>query len=192
MAEKPNLIKQIAAKYAKFTNQEKMIFLVASIFVIVASVDRFLISPVHSKLQFIDKEIVSKITSIKTQEDILLRKDRIEIEAAKYKGLITSEGSEEEEISSLMKEVETIANKAAVYLLDMKPSNMKEESGYKKYQVILNAEGNFAKIIEFMYNIETSKKLLKIEKLQLSPKSKDSDVLKCNILISKIILTAGE
>lgn len=91
-----------------------------------------------------------------------------------------------------MKEVETLANKSTVYLLDMKPGTVKQSATSKEYTVTLNCEGELRRLIEFIYAIETSKKLLKTEKMQISVKSKESDTLKCSLLISKIILLKSE
>ena len=43
-------------------------------------------------------------------------------------------------------------------------------------------------LVDFMYNIENSDKLLMIEKYQISPKSKESSVAKCAMSISKIVI----
>ncbi|MCK9594628.1 MAG: type 4a pilus biogenesis protein PilO [Candidatus Omnitrophica bacterium] len=185
-------IQDIYAFLAHLPKRDKMKFYAAGIFVLMALFDRLIIAPISSKLQSLDKQITEKEAAIKVDLRILGEKERIELESAQYRSFFTKEGSAEEEMSSLMKEVETLANKSTVYLLDMKPGTVKQSATSKEYTVTLNCEGELRRLIEFIYAIETSKKLLKTEKMQISVKSKESDTLKCSLLISKIILLKSE
>lgn len=185
-------IQDIYAFLAHLSKRDKMRFYLAGAFVLAALFDRLIVAPITSKMQSLDKQIAEKAAAIKVDLRILGEKERIELESTKYKSFFTKEGSAEEEMSSLMKEVETLANKSAVYLLDMKPGTVKQSATAKEYTVTLNCEGELKRLIEFMYAIETSKKLLKTEKMQISVKSRESDTLKCSLLISKIILLKSE
>jgi len=185
-------IQDIHAFLAHLPKRDKIRFYCAGVFVLIALFDRLIIAPISAKLHSLDKQIAEKESAIKMDLRILGEKERIELESTKYKSFFTREGSAEEEMSSLMKEVETLANKSTVYLLDMKPGTVKESATSRQYTVTLNCEGPLKRIIEFMYALETSKKLLKTDKLQISVKSKESDTLKCSLLISKIILSKPE
>jgi Tfp pilus assembly protein PilO len=71
----------------------------------------------------------------------------------------------------------------------MKPSGLKEEKdNTKKYLVSLSCEGQMEQIMDFMYNVENSRKFLTIEKYQISPKTKESSVINCTMTISKIVI----
>jgi hypothetical protein len=185
-------IQDIYAFLAHLSKRDKLKFYAAGIFVLIALFDRLMIAPISAKLQSLDKQIAEKKAGIKVDLRILGEKERIELESAKYKSFFTREGTAEEEMSALMKEVETLANKSTVYLLDMKPGAVKDSATFKQYTVTLNCEGELKRLIEFMYAIETSRKLLKTDKLQISLKSRESDTLKCNLSISKIILLKSE
>jgi Tfp pilus assembly protein PilO len=89
---------------------------------------------------------------------------------------------------SLLKEIESFANKSSVYLVDMKPAGLKPSDSSKKYLISLNCEAQMEQLSDFMYNIENSNKLLTIEKYQISPKSKESSVVRCSMSIAKIIM----
>jgi Tfp pilus assembly protein PilO len=110
---------------------------------------------------------------------------------AAYRAFSVQETTPEEDTSALLREVETLASKSSVYLADMKPQDPKQEQEFKKYQVNVNGEAAFEKLIEFLYNIENSKKVLKIEKFTLSLKSRQDSTLKFSLTISKVVL-AGD
>ena len=157
--------------------------------VAVAFLDRAIVGPIISRTQALDKAIMDKKEAISRDMKILAQKDSIELRKAEYKAFSVQETTPEEDTSSLLKEVETLASKSTIYLADMKPQDPKQEQEFKKYQVNVNCEGPFDKLIEFLYNIENSKKVLKIEKFSLSLKSRQDPVLKCALTVSKVVLS---
>ena len=181
-------LQTIYASLAHLSKREKFIFYVAAIFISLATLDRLIVSPISSKIKSLNKDIEENESSIKNNLHILSQKDRILSESAKYTSFLSSNKTDEEEITSLLKEVENIANKASVYVTDMKPAPIKDLGSSKKYLMNLNCEAQMEQIINFMYNIEDSSKLLVIEKYQISPKSKESGVAQVSMTISKTVI----
>jgi len=173
---------------ARLSKREKIIFYAAIFFVSLTLLDRLIISPIYSKIKSLNEETQEKESSIKKNLHILAQKDRISSEITKYTSFLGSAKSEEEETTSLLKEIEGLANKAGVYLIDMKPAGLKDKGSSKKYLINLNCEAQMEQLIDFMYNIENSNELLTIEKYQISPKSKESSVVRCSMSIAKIIM----
>lgn len=178
----------VTAWFGKLSSKEKTVLYIAIFFIIAAAADRLVIAPVAGKLASLDKEIADMQEAVKRDLRMLAQKDRIALESTKYKSFLAREGSEEEEFSGLMKEVETLANKTGISLLEMKPGQVKKADSAKQYQVVINAEAEFRKLAEFIYAVETSKQLLKVEKYQISPKSKEEATVKASLTISKIIV----
>jgi pyridoxal/pyridoxine/pyridoxamine kinase len=127
-------------------------------------------------------------TAIRRNAHVVIQKDRILSEVAKYNSFLSSAKSEDEEATSFLKEIENLANKSSVYLIDMKPAGVKDLGSSKRYLLNLNCEAQMEQLTDFMYNIENSNKLLAIDKYQISPKSKESSIAKCSISISKIVI----
>jgi hypothetical protein len=87
-----------------------------------------------------------------------------------------------------LKEIEVLADKNSVYLIDMKPAGLKDLGTSRKYSITLNCEAQMEQVISFLYSIENSPSLFLIEKYQISPKSKETSVAKCNITITKVVI----
>jgi Tfp pilus assembly protein PilO len=177
---------KIQAFYAflgRLSKREKAIFYSAAFFVSLVALDRLAISPVIAKIKSLDNEIQEKETAIKKNLRIVSQKDRIQDEASRYSSFLGGMKSEEEEMTSLLKEIETLANKGGVYLIDMKPAGLKDN----RYAVNVSCEGQMEQLVSFMYNIENSAKLLMIDKYQITPKSRESSVAKASLLVSKLI-----
>ena len=181
-------LQQIYTILTHLSKRERLILNVAAFFVSMILLDRLIINPVSSKMRSLGQEIEDEKTAIKKNLRLVAQKDKISSESEKYNSYVSSSKSEEEEMTSILKEVENLANKSSVYLIDMKPGGLKESASTKKYLINLNLESQMEQLIEFMYNVESSNHLFIIEKYQVGPKSKESSVAKCSITISKTII----
>lgn len=173
--------------FSKLSKKEKKLFYAAALFVSLALFDLLIVLPIFSKMKSLDKEISDKTSAVKEYSHILSQKDRILAERDKYNSFLSSIKSEDEEITSLLKEIEVMADKTSVYLIDMKPVDSRNTGEQNKYLVSLNCESQMEQLVSFMYSIENSVRLLTIDRYEISPKSKDSSIVKCSMSISKIV-----
>jgi len=173
---------------SRLSKREKFILYGAVLIVSLTALDRLIINPISSKIEALNKQIQEKDAGIKKDLCILAQKERILAEKAKYTSFLSSSASEEEEMTSILKEVEALAGKSSVYIVDMKPVGLKKSGSSEKYLINVNCEAQMEQLTEFIYNIESSDKLLSIEKYQISPKSKESSLAKCGMSIAKIVV----
>lgn len=170
----------------RLSNREKMVLYGAACVVSLMFLDRFIISAISSRFQAVYEQIEEKKAGIKRSLRIIAQKDKILSVSAQYASLLHNAGSKEETVTSILKEIESLANTSSVYLVDIKPAGSKNVGAAREYLVSLNCEAQMEQLVEFMYNIENSNKFLLIEKYQISPKSKESSVARCSMTISKI------
>jgi hypothetical protein len=181
-------IQQFYTFLARLSKKDKVIFYVTVTLVSLTLLDRLIVSPVFSKIKSLNKQIQDKETSIKVNLRILAQKDRILAESAKYGSFLgDSKNNADDQVTSVLRDIENLANKSSVYLVDMKPGSIKEFGASKKILINLNCEAQMEQLVDFMYNIENSDSLLSIEKYQLAPKSKDSSVAKCSLAVYKVV-----
>ncbi|MFH0827383.1 MAG: type 4a pilus biogenesis protein PilO [Candidatus Omnitrophota bacterium] len=148
-----------------------------------------IILPVYSKIRSLNEAIRKKEAAIIRDLNVLDRKDEILSESKKYATFLKEALSDEEETTLLLKEIENIASKGSLYIVEMKPSGIKEERNkLKKFVVNLTCEGQMEQVMGFMHNIENAATLLNIDKFQLSPKSKDSSIAQCTMTVSKVVM----
>ena len=172
----------------RLSKKEKAIFYVAVLIVSLLVLDRAIISPVFSKIRVLNKEIQDEQANIKKNLRILAQKDKILTGSSKYSSLLgDSNLSADEQITLVLKELESLASKSSVYLVDMKPAGIKESGSSKRILINLNCEAQMEQLVDFMYNMENSKSLISIEKYQLTPKTKESSVAKCSISVYKVV-----
>ncbi len=188
MIKTPKLT-DLLAKIQKFSRREKLIFYGALIFVALALADRLIVRTFFGILSSLDKQIQDKETQVKAGLRVISVKDRIELQHTNYKSYLGSSKTENEEFTSILKVLDNLVPiQPGFDLVDMKPAGVKESGGSRKYMVTLNCEGSMEKIAEFMYNIETSTKLLTVEKYEITPKSRDTNLARCSMTISNLVL----
>lgn len=178
-------IKKLYSFFSHLSKRERLIFNVAFVFISLTILDRLIIYPVISKMKSLDKEIIEETSRIKRDLHIVAQKERIIKESSNYTRYSMQDLSTEEVTTLLLKEIGDIASKTSVYLIDIKPTGIKEEEVYIRYFVNINCEAQMEHIMQFIYDIENSNNLLKIDKYNISPKSADSSVARCKMTISK-------
>jgi Tfp pilus assembly protein PilO len=174
--------------FSRFSKRERMVFYVAASFVLVMFLDRLIISPIYQNLRSLDKEVSERQATLAQDMRIVAQKERILAEANKYSSFVNVPKSDEEVVTVLLKEIEGVAAQSAIYLVDMKPGGVKTEGANKKYIVNVSCEGRMEQIADFMYKIENSSKLLKVERYQIAPKAKESTSAACSMSISEIVM----
>lgn len=180
-------LKFIKTFLSRLSKRETIIFYVAAAVISLTVADRLLLSPVAQKIESQATEIKNKEAGIERMSFILAQKDRIVSESAKYIKFLTKAKDSEEEATTILKEIEAIANNNSMYIVDLKPLGFRDAEKMKKYMVSITCEGQMESVFSFLYNIETSPQLLRVERCEIVPKSKESSIASLNLLVSKII-----
>lgn len=174
---------------ARLSKKEKLLFYCAVFFISLVLLDRLITRPIFSKMRSLDEEIRDKQAGLKRDLHILAQRGKISQLKNKYASYLAAAKSEDEEMVSLLKEAENLANKSSISLIDLKPGSFNKEGGSSlKFLINLNCEAQMEQLLGFIYAIENSGKLLSIEKYQINPTTKDSNVVECSITISKVVI----
>ena len=174
--------------YAKLSATEKKIFWMTAALVAFVFVDRVIILPVSTTLTALNTNLREQEISIKKSMSVLLRKEGIIAESREYMAYSVEAKNPEEEMVGLLKEVEAQAEKSGVTLIYVKPANVKDEKGVKRYYCTLELEAPMEQVATFFHAIESSTQLLKIEKYQVQPKSKQSSTARTAVTVYKTVL----
>ncbi len=182
-------LQQLLAFTQKLSRREKVVLYCATAFVVLALFDRALVAPVFGHIKSVETKIKERETEVNRAMRVVAQKERINREAAQYASYLEEAPNDDAGMVALLKEIESLANKSALYIVDMKPAGVKQDKGgVKKFYVNLSCEGQMERLMEFMYGVENSRSLLTIERYQISPKSRESSVAQCTISISRIVL----
>ena len=181
-------LKALNQIYTKLSKREKTVLYVTAVVLSVTLADRLIISPIIDSIKNLNVSIADKETEIRKSMRILSYKEVIDADGKKYGALMQSQKTEDEEITSILKEIESLGSKSGIDLVDMKPAGTEQSGATKKYLINLNCEAEMEEFVDFLYNVETSNKLLTVEKFQVSPVSKDSSTARCKLTVSKSVI----
>jgi Tfp pilus assembly protein PilO len=169
----------------------KKILVVAVVIVLLALLDRLVIGPNLAKLNDINENIIKEETIIKQNMRFLTYRDRIVKEASTFKDFYSKEvRAEEEVIGEFLKKIEMIATQSQVELSKISPAGQDYQKEYIKYLVTLDCAGKLQDITNFIYAVNNSKDLLKIEKMNVAGNTRDIEKVQASLTISRMIIGA--
>jgi len=186
-------MEKIKVFYNSLSQTGKMLFFGAMASTLVMVLDLAVVGPILSHIKVVDGEIEAKSQAIRRDQRILSFKERILREYHHYESYVDSEDkSQEEIITGLLKKLETVATRNEIKIANVMPGELEDKPIYKIYKTSLEFEGDLAKVLFFMNQLEESDNLFKITRYDLIPKSKTGTVMKCSMDISRVLITAED
>lgn len=168
----------------------KILFFVAVISVSFALMDRLMIGPFLSQEQYLKAENKAQRENIRRSKRIISFRDRILEEYNQYSTYLDSgEMTQEVIVAALLKKIETIAGQQTVTITGIRPGDVEEKPIYRIYKTSLDCEGKLTNILSFINLLEQSDYLFQVQRYSMGPKSKGSDIIKCTMDISRILVT---
>lgn len=170
-------------------SRKEKIGIYISLFVIgLAFFDRLIISPISGKYRQLNHEI--RISGMQLYRDLcnVHQQEDIISDFQKYKQYVKSTGSDEEVTAEMLAAIEETAHNSGIDLIDVKPQDARQEDIYKDYAIEVEAGGEMKSLVAFLYQLNNSKQLLRVVKVHLNPKDKESSMIRASLLVTKIVI----
>lgn len=184
---------QINAFYGKLGKNERILFFVALGCVGLLILDRLVIGPILSEMKVLEGELETRSLSIAKSQRILSFKDSI---LTRYSGVSSyfdsGEKTQQEIIADLLKKIETLAQQKSISIASIKTGEMEDRVVLQEYRTNIDCEGKLSDVFDFMNALEQSDYLFQIIQYSLAPKSKGSDVVKCTMTVSRMLIAAED
>lgn len=146
-----------------------------------------LLEPAIRRLREINQEIVLKEANLQRALLMIEKKKEIRNQYEKYAKHIQMKGSEEEEMTKLLKDIETLSA-GLVSFTSVKPRSVRGLDFYKQFVVEAECKTEIKALTKFIYQLEHSNKMLKLIRLRINAKEGGSAPLTASMLISKILI----
>ena len=152
------------------TKRERIILYATIGIIIFTVVFNFLLAPILTKNDILNKEI--NITRIKLNKYLRLLSQRAYIQNKYNKFSSTFKIPEQggDTLVAALSELETLAKNANIRILDIRPQASKTSDIYKENLIEARTEGGMEGYLKFIYDIENSLSLLRIKRFQLNAK----------------------
>ena len=165
--------------------KEKIIFISAAIIIFIFLFSKFFLSTLRLKLKDLNQQIDAEEKILKHNLSTRARKDQILKEYNNYQSYLLKPDHDRKIIAEFLKEIEKLAQISGVSIINLTPEEERtNEEGYQIYKAELKAEAYIEQIIDFLYKIQTSNFLIKIDKFSLAPRDREADILNLEASIS--------
>ncbi len=171
-------------------NEKKMLG-IASLFVLLALFCRLLIGPSLSRMKELDENIAKEQDVIRQNMRFLGYRERIVKDASAFKDFYTQDvRTEDEIIADFLKKLELMGTKSKVDLSKISPAAQEYQKNYVKYLVTMECSGKLEDVTSFLYTINNSKELIRVEKMTLAGNTRAAGTVQASLTVSKMIVGA--
>jgi len=147
----------------------------------------FVMEPLAKRWNVLDREVRSKEILLAKSTRILRSKDIIEKVHSEYIRFFQKEKlTPEEESAVALSNIEKIARETNVRITNIKPLAVKGFKAYNKFTFRVTTESRIDELTKFIYNLQSSEQLLKVERMALMSKEREPDTIKGILHITKI------
>jgi hypothetical protein len=169
------------------TKRERIILYTTIGIIIFALGFNFLIAPLLTKNENLNREIVLSRTKLKKYLRLLSQKDYIEKKYNKFSTPLKGSQEGTDAFVNALSELENLAKAANIRIVDIRPQSAKSLALYKETLIDLRTEGTMEGYLKFIYNLENSLSLLRIKRFQLNAKP-NSPTLEGSFSVSQLSL----
>lgn len=174
--------------FSKLSKRERVIFYATGLILFLGVMDRIVYQPVLNLLNELDQEILVQENQLRKNLKYLAIREAVQNRYSAYAANAVTSGFDEEEIASLLNEIEGMARNSGLSLVNMKPKPIIATDLGKLYPVELEVETNMVQLVKFIHGLRSSKFILGVKKLNLVPKGKKSDQVKGYLMIHKTVI----
>lgn len=175
---------------ANLSKREKTLFYLTVAVISLSLLFNFAFRPVATAWSRLNRQILDKEIKLKKNIRYLTQKNEIAGIFQDYTGFMNKgRAPDEEEVTALLNEVERQARDAQIHINNIRPKPTKLFNFYTKYILELSCEASIADCIKFIYNLQKSAQLVRVETLKLTSMGKDTPLLRVQMLITKVLIT---
>ena len=119
----------------------------------------------------------------------IIRKEKsVNEEYEKYALNFKQKASDEQAMTSILSEIESMANQVSLRISDMQPKRVRKIDFYNNFSVTLTVEGEMPVIIKFLYTLQNPPHLFKVDEIYLEKSAVKSGEVKCRLILSKVLI----
>lgn len=141
----------------------------------------------YKQLNLLNREIDNLTSQLAKAKSFVSQKTSIERNFQDLALTNIEEGqSYEQQIAHILVELEGLSTQTGLRFIEIRPQSTKNNGDYRELTIEIRFEGKIANLAEFIYKLQLSKNLLKIEKLTLNSTSSEEGLLNGFLEIRKI------
>jgi Tfp pilus assembly protein PilO len=137
----------------------------------------------HRQIRQVGQKLIAMERAVRQQE-------QVEAQCKQFEQRILARGTDAEESGLLLKELETLTRAASVKVKSIRSMPSQRIGDYRKFVVSLEVETRVNGMLELLYAIDSSAKILTVESLTLQALRSGPNLLGASMVVSRT--TSGE
>ena len=154
----------------------------------VGLLDRMVLPGWRAAAEDLRQRIASEEVNLRMGVAIQGRREAILADQQRYGEFLTAGASDREAVADLLQELEGIAQRSGVAILNLTPqrrsSKGSDQTGYTAY---LKAEAGVEQIFNLLHEIQTSRLLITLDQLTLTPKNDEASTMKIETTVRMVV-----
>lgn len=172
------------------TDREKKIFAVTLAVILVFVGINFVIKPIKKKEGSLTQEIREELKILKRDLQTIEKEKKLHQHYEDVLVPFYQKNSDEEEMSVLLSQMQTLATQAGLRIGEMKPQKIRKTEFCKFLSLSLALEGPFLNIIRFLYAVQGPPYELGVEEFVIESKPTQPNMLNCRVDLSRLLIPA--
>ncbi len=172
-----------------FRQREKIIAIISIIVMSLYLVYNSVYRPWRGMLEVYDQENEKDQRILAKNSKLILQAKSITDVYDQYFDLFQQKRSEAEQMSTIISQLEAIAAEMHLHFSEIKPRQVKKSEFCNIFSVSLAMEGNFPKIVEFLYKLQTQPHLFNVEEIHLEKNLPQDNFLQASLVISRKLIS---
>jgi hypothetical protein len=137
----------------------------------------------HGQVEQVQRKLIAMELSLRRQE-------QVEAQCRQFEQRILARGTDAEESGLLLKELETLTRAANVKVKSIRSMPSQRIGEYRKFVVALEVETRVNGMLELLYAIDSSAKILTVDSVALRALRAGPNLLGATMVVSR--MTSGE
>jgi len=171
-----------------FSNREKIIFIICLLMVGLYIAYYFGYKQMKEEILLQQTRILQSEKDFEKYGRVLSGEKAIREKLSSYKEFFKQRSSDEGEMTRILSDIETAAQKASIKIINMEPERIKKQDFYNYFSVNVQAQSSLKKICEFLYELEAKPYLFYIDELKIEKYSIQANELKCQLVVSRFLI----
>lgn len=172
----------------RLSNRENIILAVCLLLGFAYTGHHFVFKSLKGSLTSVEDKVKSGEKRLKSYLKILKKEKAVDEEYNIYSALFRQSAPDDQQMTSVLSEIEAVANEVNMRLADIKPRRVKRAEFYNNFSVSLTIEGEPADIIRFLYALQNNPHFFKADEVYFERSSVRTTQLRCRLILSKALI----
>ena len=171
----------------RLSQRERLILITCVILIVIFLGRNSLLLPLEEHLLTYDQKILVSEKQLKEDLIVLKRKQSVEEEYQRLSSFFRQKSSAEQEMASILSEIESAASDTSIHIADMKPNKVRSIDFYNHFSVTVTVEGELPSILRFIYLLQGKPHLMRADEIYLEKNLAKSNQVRCRLILSKAL-----